>query len=375
MSPKPIQVLLVEDNLGDARLLQELLDEAAPTQFELTHVQRLAEALACLEGEAYDVVLLDLGLPDSHGVDTVVQVAAVAPSVPIVVLTGLQDEELAVRAVREGAQDYLIKGQIDGTLLARSIRYATERKWAEGALREREVETMRLAALQESRRRIVEAQEELRKEIAGELHGPVQTRLLMLQRQLEQVAKGLNGSPGDGEQTLAEIARQVDDIRENQIRRISHRLHPSIISVGLAAGLRSLRDDVERAIPIELEIGPEVAEMEAAGVSAIPEEVRLGLYRVAEEAMSNVVKHAKATRAVIRLRADTQKKTMVLSIEDDGQGFVAHGSTRGLGFTTIDDYLGAIGGTYVLETAPGQGTRITATIPLDQRTAPEDGTS
>jgi PAS domain S-box-containing protein len=129
------KVLLVEDNPGDARLIQEMLKEAGIAHFELAVAVRLDEALQRLGEEAFDLVLLDLGLPDSQGLDTFVRVHAQVPDVPIVVLTGLADEDLAVKAVRYGTQDYLIKGQVDSNLLVRAMRYAAERKRAEEELR------------------------------------------------------------------------------------------------------------------------------------------------------------------------------------------------------------------------------------------------
>ena len=124
----PWEVLLVEDNPGDVRLLREALAEANDTEeFRLSHVDRLDSALQRLAEGGVDIVLLDLSLPDEHGLDTVKRTLVAAPHVPIVVLTGLDDEELAVRAVREGAQDYLVKGQTDGRAMARAMRYATER--------------------------------------------------------------------------------------------------------------------------------------------------------------------------------------------------------------------------------------------------------
>jgi diguanylate cyclase (GGDEF)-like protein len=124
----PIRILLVEDNPGDARLLREVLRDADAPGFRIVEAGRLAEALARLEGEAgFDVVLLDLSLPDSHGLDTLRRAHAHAPHVPIVILTGHNDETQAVRAVQEGAQDYLIKGTLDTALFTRAIRYAIER--------------------------------------------------------------------------------------------------------------------------------------------------------------------------------------------------------------------------------------------------------
>ncbi len=138
MSDSPINVLLVEDNPGDARLIREVLAGADSPQASLAQVSRLSEALKHLREEGCDVVLLDLSLPDGHGLETVTRMHAAAPGAPIVVLTGLDDEALALTAVRQGAQDYLVKGKLDGNLLVRAMRYAIERKKAEEALKESE---------------------------------------------------------------------------------------------------------------------------------------------------------------------------------------------------------------------------------------------
>ncbi|MBI3756180.1 MAG: sigma-54-dependent Fis family transcriptional regulator, partial [Deltaproteobacteria bacterium] len=133
MHKKTIKILLVEDNPADARLIKEmLLDSSDKDAFSFTHVIRLSEALKHLLKEHFDIVLLDLILPDSSEIETFKQIYSQMPGVPIVVLTGLADETLAVKAVREGAQDYLIKGQVDGEMLMRSMRYAIERKQAGG---------------------------------------------------------------------------------------------------------------------------------------------------------------------------------------------------------------------------------------------------
>lgn len=129
-----IKVLLVEDNPGDALLLRVLLEEAGADRFDLSNVERLEEAIECLLEEDFGVILLDLSLPDSHGLNTVTRARSTAPEVPIVVLSGLDDEETALQALQMGAQDYLVKGQGDGNLIARSIRYAIERKQAEERL-------------------------------------------------------------------------------------------------------------------------------------------------------------------------------------------------------------------------------------------------
>lgn len=134
MKDKQIAVLLIEDNPGDARFIQEMLAEARDVSFCVTVVDRLQTGLERVAAGGVDAVLLDLSLPDSQGLDTFITGHRRVPHVPIIVLTGLADAALAVQAVRQGAQDYLVKGEVGGGLLVRSIRHAIERKRAEEAL-------------------------------------------------------------------------------------------------------------------------------------------------------------------------------------------------------------------------------------------------
>ncbi len=129
-----LTVLLVEDNLGDARLLRHFLTEGAAESFDLEHVELLSATLDRLARGGIALVLLDLSLPDSMGLETFSAVQRAAPRTPIIVLSGRDDESLAMKTVHAGAQDYLVKGQVDSRLLVRSMRYALERKRAEEAL-------------------------------------------------------------------------------------------------------------------------------------------------------------------------------------------------------------------------------------------------
>ncbi|MFH0780519.1 MAG: response regulator [Pseudomonadota bacterium] len=132
-----LRILLVEDNPGDADLMVELLSINGPVVFEINCVTRLSEALKSVgTRHRFDIVLLDLGLPDSDGLETLYSLRRQAAELPIVVLTGNNDERTGLAAIRGGSQDYLIKGQINKNLLTRSIYYAVERKQAENALKE-----------------------------------------------------------------------------------------------------------------------------------------------------------------------------------------------------------------------------------------------
>jgi DNA-binding response OmpR family regulator len=127
MNERPIKVLLIEDNAADAVMIREMLNSAGGTAFALESAERLSTGLERLAEGGWDAVLLDLSLPDSRGADTFFTVRERAVNVPIVLLTGLEDEVFAVGAMHKGAQDYLIKGQVDGRLVSRAIRYAVER--------------------------------------------------------------------------------------------------------------------------------------------------------------------------------------------------------------------------------------------------------
>ncbi len=138
MSANPIKILLIEDNPADARLIRENLHDVTDDNdvaFNLIWKDRLSSGLDILKQGDVDAVLLDLNLPDSDGFGTFLRLQEKIANKPIIVLTGLIDREMAIRAVREGAQDYLVKGEVDGRLISRSIHYSIERKKSEAALR------------------------------------------------------------------------------------------------------------------------------------------------------------------------------------------------------------------------------------------------
>lgn len=150
MTTAPVKVMLVEENPAEARQLQVRLEETVENRFAFVHTNRLGDALERLEREPFDVILLDLNLPDSTGPVTFMRARAAAPELPIILLTGVDDEAVGSEAVREGVQDYLIKGQADGRQIARAIRYAIERKRAEEAerqMKERVRQTQKLESL------------------------------------------------------------------------------------------------------------------------------------------------------------------------------------------------------------------------------------
>src|SRR5208337_4838001 len=134
MKTSGLNVLLIEDSNGDAELIRGMLYSFSP-KYSLKRAERLSEGLKLLEEEIFDVVLLDLGLPDSIGVSAMAEINRKKRELPVIVFTGMEDDELAASAISMGAQDYLLKGRIDGDMLCRSISYSINRKQAEETIR------------------------------------------------------------------------------------------------------------------------------------------------------------------------------------------------------------------------------------------------
>ena len=132
---EPISLLLIEDNIADARFIEILLRDIISQKYHIQHKSTFSEGVAILEKEKTDLLLLDLSLPDSFGLETIKNADKIVPDLPIIVLTGRSDEDFAVEVVKAGAQDYLVKGEITGPLLSRSIRYAIKRKGMEVDMR------------------------------------------------------------------------------------------------------------------------------------------------------------------------------------------------------------------------------------------------
>jgi diguanylate cyclase (GGDEF)-like protein len=132
-----MKILYVEDNLGDARLLQEVLLELAPLRFDVTHVTSVAAALDAFRTTRFDVGFLDLGLPDAQGLEVVRRIHPATPETPLIVLTGLKDDQVAIQSLHEGAQDYLVKTELERNLLWRAMRYAMGRQRVQLDLRNR----------------------------------------------------------------------------------------------------------------------------------------------------------------------------------------------------------------------------------------------
>jgi signal transduction histidine kinase len=248
-----------------------------------------------------------------------------------------------------------------GTHLAESLTRTQE---ANQALRESERQLeARVRDLQESRGRIVNVQEGVRREIASYLHGRVQGRLLVLKARLQELLGEMGPSSGEPAQVLEEVVGHLDHIIQQEISGLSRRLYPSIVRRGLVPALQSLGDQFDATLDLDMELDEQLVRQERTARDLIAEPVRLAAYRVAEEAMGNVVKHAGAGRVTIRLEA-LSTGGLQLTVEDDGEGFDVGATSGGLGLAAMHDYAGAVGGECVVRSHPGKGTRVIATLPF-----------
>ena len=362
MPSESIRVLLVEDNLGDARLLYEDLEEALPGQFQMTHVRQLSEALEYLWKEPCHVVLLDLGLPDSHGIDTLILTRAQAPDVAIVVLTGFQDEVAGGSGTQRGCSR--LSGQRPGRQQAAGPLHALRRRAqgrCRGAGRARS-RARRSGVLRRSRQRLIAAHERVRREVAAQLHDDVQEKLLVLKSHVQELMKMDQFQFGRSSRTLPIIDRLNRTI-EQQVGSLGRVLYP--LGDGLVTAFQSLRDHFEPAAAIEVELDEELAKHEPADRSLVPEQVGLAAYRIAEEALTNVVKHAGAGKVNVRLDM-SREGWLRLTVRDDGQGFNVQEPHPGLGLGIMQDYAEAVDGECSVHSDHGVGTEVAAVLPLAQ---------
>lgn len=369
MSTEFTKVLLVEDSLGDARLIFEGLTEAFPDQFEITHVRRLSEALEWLWEESCDVVLLDLGLPDSHGLATINLLRAQAPAVPLVVLTGFQDEATAVEALKEGAQDYLVKGAVDSKLLARSMRGAIARKEAEEAVTRQAVALTKAEELQRSRQRIIAAQEAVCQEIAARLQTGVGQRLLALMARLQEAVKGIRSS-SETARPIEDVVAGLDEVVKQHLALLSLRLYPSSLEHGLVPALLSLRTHLEKAAGVEIEmvVDEELVRRERADPNLVPRQVKLAVYRIASEALIPAAEGVQAWRATLTVRLQPDGR-LELAVRRSSLGREEGDLHAGAGMEAMRDYAEAMGGWCAINGASGQGMEVAATFPLGESVA------
>jgi signal transduction histidine kinase len=474
MHPRDTSILLVEDNLGDARLIQEML-RGVP-EFCIATEETLADGINAALRADHDLILLDLSLPDSSGLDTVQRMKAEVVTTPIVVLTGFDDEQQGRDAVQAGAQDYLIKGDTNSRVLERAIRYALQRHEAEEVLRRSEGEYRsliedvfatsalgviildrfltvvwlneatevyfgieRAEILGQDKRVLVDnklkcvfedpddyssrlfkayddndftdifechvtpgagreerwlqhwsqpihagmyaggriehymditarkqaefAMRELaalqeRQRLARDLHDSVNQTLFSAQTMAEAALRQWTNRPERAQGYLGEVHHMLGQALA-EMRLLLLELRPSSL---IQVGLRELFEQYLRAT-----VSPHKIDMllDVQDIAPLPPDAQIALYRIVQEAVNNVVKHADARRIIVRAVENDGKLT--LSVSDDGRGFApADRQATSLGLDIMQERASMIGAELTINSTQGSGTQINITWNRDK---------
>lgn len=371
MDGKHIKILLVEDNPGDARLIEEYLSESKYSKFECIWVQRLEEALETWADIRPDVVLLDLSLPGSRGFETFAKAYAEISDRPIVVLTGLDDELLAVKTVDEGAQDYLVKGHVDASLLERVVRYAMGRHKIQRELRE-----ARDAAEAASR-----AKSAFLRNMSHELKTPLTAILGYAELLLHEVAGPLNDQQKKASESihrsgkhLMSLISDLLDLAKVEVGKVQVDLGPVDLRQVIDWSLPMVSD---RAMKNKVELSAEISD----GLSHV-----LANERAVRQVMLNLLTNAikfSPEGGEVSITTRTDGDQVIVDVADTGLGISPdeiekvfdpferserEDSRRiegtGLGLPLVKGLLVAMGGTIEATSVLGTGSCFTFTLPV-----------
>jgi signal transduction histidine kinase len=368
--PERIRLLLVEADQVAARMLQHQLREGDPA-FEVATVDRLDAALDHLGAATTDAVVVDLSLPDSRGLETLSALRAGALALPIVVLAGGDDEELALRALGVGASDHLVKGRVTGDLVARAVRYAIERERLLAAERgsRRDAEIARDGALKTQRALLgsmLRAEEAERQRIAVELHDD--TIQVMVAALVGLDACQATIDRDDADAAVERIARARTTLSEavDRVRRMTFELRPPLLDAqGLGPAVSDLLDEVAAECGLETRMD--------VSVRRYSPEIEILAYRTVRELMANVRKHAQAN--CVELSVQDRGTVLVCALTDDGVGFDSGDADRPrrrrrmrlhLGLDATVERVRIAGGTFAIDSNSG-GTTVRFTVPIHRR--------
>ena len=215
----------------------------------------------------------------------------------------------------------------------------------------------------ETSHRIMVAHEQTRKEVAGLINGRVQSRLLVLGHWLKECQEQAKDGPREVVEGLENVSNLLEEIRDQELRSITRQLYPSIIRTGLPSALNSLSDRFRSIFDVHLEISEEICSLESPINPGLTETLRLALYRVTEEALGNIARHAQANEAWVSLSL-TPIQEFLLVVRDNGDGFNPAEAYPGHGLLSMEDYAAGMGGTIEVQSSQGMGTTVKTVVPL-----------
>lgn len=334
MRHRTISVLLIEDESEYAELLIDMLNTSSDAQFIPKHVTNLTAAFQQIAANPYDIVLLDLHLPDSDGEDSFTRISQKAPQVPIIIITSRDDRDFAESAVRMGVQDYLLKGKVNRGHLTRAIFYAIERKRAFE-------QAQHLAAFEERQR------------LARDLHDSV-SQTLFSATMIAETMLHLYGSQSEPlRQGLDDLYRLTKGAR-SELQTLLLELRPIALTESsldrlLTTLTNTLQSRTKATVTSSL-----------TRDCTLPPPVQIVFYRVAQEAFNNITKYAQATNITLVLQRGNgtgNDDSVMLRITDNGQGFTDQ-QTRGMGLQIMRERANSINAELTIEGQKDQGTTI-----------------
>jgi signal transduction histidine kinase len=360
----PLRILHLEDDPNDAALVRSTLENGGII-CAITCVQSRADFVAALERGGVDLILSDFSLPAFDGLSALEIARARCPDIPFILVSGTLGEERAIDSLKSGATDYVLKQRLARLVPAvhramLEVKERFERKLAE---KKREEYSRKLQVLS---RRLVETQETERRHLARELHDEIGQALTVAQLNLQALLQ----SPGT--KTLVPRLRESLEVVERvleQVHDIALNLRPSILDdLGLEPALRWLTERQAALIGLQARFHADPLEQRLEPV------IETECFRVAQGALTNVVRHAQAKTVSVELRKEAGQ--LHLRVRDDGTGFdvaaVREQAVRGasLGLLSMEERAVLAGGQLEFNSVPGQGTKVHAWFPLKWQTPP-----
>ena len=354
--PAVLRILLVEDSPTDVLLISEAFAAIPGFDYELVTAEYLQDGLKEVQTSPIDVVLLDLGLPDSNGIDTFRTFLQRSPNLPVLVLTALDNIDVGLKALSEGAQDYLIKKDIQAPVLGRAVRYAIERNELHLELKLSRDRLRKLTA------HLQTAREQERTRISREIHDELGQKMSALKMDLHWLYSRLEKMPESAqrqelETRIHESEALVEHVIET-VQKIAIELRPSVLDhLGL---VDAIRDESRR---FEANTGIHVALKLEDSLATQSPEISTTFFRIYQELLTNIVRHAQAKNVQVEL--NRQRDGVALDVTDDGIGIPDNINTlqTSLGLLGIQERAASHGGRVYFSGEVGRGTHVAVKIP------------